>query len=130
MRRPLPSPMGSFNAPQPSEPSYRVKGILIDGFDSTAKSLRTLFPGARLGFCLRHALNKLPKKLTAIASPVRKTLRAIPHPAVPRAQSLRVFALGQRLRHFATTSRTRQEPAMARGAALVAGQEGRLVCRA
>src|SRR5262249_32789046 len=29
------------------EPSYQVKGVLIDGFDSTAKSLRTLFPRAR-----------------------------------------------------------------------------------
>src|SRR4029453_2904471 len=26
------------------EPSYRVRGILTDGFDSTTKSLRTLFP--------------------------------------------------------------------------------------
>src|SRR5215470_1262861 len=48
------------------EPSYRVKGVLTDGFDSTTKSMRTLFPGARLGFCLRHALLKLPKKLVAI----------------------------------------------------------------
>ena len=53
------------------EPSYRVRGILTDGFDSTTKSLRTLFPGARLGNCLRHARNKLPKKLAAIAAPVR-----------------------------------------------------------
>src|SRR5712691_451120 len=58
------------------EPSYRVKGVLTDGFDSTVKSMRTLFPGARLGTCLRHALNKLPKKLAAIASPVRKALRS------------------------------------------------------
>ncbi len=29
------------------EPTYRVRGILIDGFDSTTKSMRTLFPGAR-----------------------------------------------------------------------------------
>jgi hypothetical protein len=58
------------------EPSYRVRGILTDGFDSTTKSLHTLFPGARLGTCLRHALTKLPKKLVAIASPVRKVLRA------------------------------------------------------
>ena len=29
------------------EPSYRVKGALIHGFDSTTKSMRTLFPGAR-----------------------------------------------------------------------------------
>src|SRR5262249_20432023 len=57
------------------EPSYRVKGILTDGFDSTTKSLRTLFPGARLGNCLRHALIKLPKKLAAIPSPLRKALR-------------------------------------------------------
>src|SRR5437764_11591518 len=40
------------------EPSYRVKGALTDGFDSTVRSMRTLFPRARLGFCLRHALNK------------------------------------------------------------------------
>jgi hypothetical protein len=86
------------------EPSYRVKGVLIDGFDSTAKSLRTLFPRARLGNCLRHALNKLPGKLTAIPSVVRKTLRAQFHTLWYRARqrkSLRVFALGQRLRHFA-----------------------------
>jgi hypothetical protein len=58
------------------EPSYRVKGVLTDGCDSTTKSVRTLFPGARLGICLRHALLKLPKKLAAIPSPVRKVLRS------------------------------------------------------
>ncbi len=63
------------------EPSYRVRGILTDGFDSTTKSMRTLFPGARLGYCLRHALNKLPKKLTAIAPPVRQSV-AYPNSAV------------------------------------------------
>src|SRR5215813_14779552 len=36
------------------EPSYRVRGILTDGFDSTTKSMRTLFPGPHLGTCLRH----------------------------------------------------------------------------
>jgi hypothetical protein len=86
------------------EPTYQVRGILTDGFDSTTSSMRTLFPGARLGNCLRHALNKLPKKLTAIASPVRKALRSQFHTLLYRARqrkSLRVFALGQRLRHFA-----------------------------
>jgi hypothetical protein len=86
------------------EPSYHVKGGLIDGFDSTAKSLRTLFPRARLGNCLRHALNKLPGKLTAIPSVMRKTLCTQFHTLLYRARqrkSLRVFALGQRLRHFA-----------------------------
>jgi hypothetical protein len=58
------------------EPSYRVKGVLTDGFDSTTKSMRTLFPGARLGNCLRHAINKLPAKLTAIPSSVRQALRS------------------------------------------------------
>jgi hypothetical protein len=85
-------------------PSYRVKGVLSDGFDSTTKSLRTLFPGARLGTCLRHALLKLPKKLAAIPSPVRKALRSKFHTLLYRARQrkgLRVFALGQRLRHFA-----------------------------
>jgi hypothetical protein len=86
------------------EPSYRVRGILTDGFDSTTSSMRTLFPGARLGNCLRHALNKLPGKLVAIASPVRKALRSQFHTLWYRARQrkgLRVFALGQRLRHFA-----------------------------
>ena len=85
------------------KPSYRVRGVLTDGFDSTTKSLRTLFPGARLGFCLRHALLKLPQKLAAIPSPVRTALRSKFHTLWYRARQrkgLRVFALGQRLRHF------------------------------
>jgi hypothetical protein len=86
------------------EPTHWVRGILTDGFDSTTKSMRTLFPGARLGNCLRHALIKLPKKLAAIASPVRKALRAQFHTLLYRARQrkgLRVFAFGQRLRRFA-----------------------------
>jgi hypothetical protein len=86
------------------DPTYRVRGILTDGFDSTPKSLRTLFPGARLGYCLRHALLKLPSKLTAIASSVRTALRTQFHTLLYRSrqrQGLRVFALGQRLRHVA-----------------------------
>ena len=51
------------------DPSYRVKGVLTDGFDSTTKSLRTLFPGVRVGTCLRHALIKLPKKLVVYLDP-------------------------------------------------------------
>jgi hypothetical protein len=57
-----------------------------------------------LGNCLRHALTKLPKKLVAIASPVRLALRTQFHTLWYRArqrQGLRVFALGQRLRHVA-----------------------------
>ena len=95
------------------DPSYRVRGILTDGFDSTTNSMRTLFPGARLGNCLRHAITKLPTKLVSIASPVRKALRSQFHTLLYRARQrkgLRVFALGQRLRHFvdhvATTAGT------------------------
>ena len=86
------------------EPSYRVKGALTDGFDSTVSSMRTLFPGARLGFCLRHALNKLPSKLVGVSASVRQGLRSKFHALLHRCRqrkSLRVVALGQRLRHFA-----------------------------
>src|SRR5262245_30059261 len=86
------------------EPSYWVWGILTDGFDSTTKSLRTLFSGTRLGFRLRHALIKLPKKLVAIGSPLRQALRTQFHTLwywARQRKSLHVFALGQRLRHFA-----------------------------
>ena len=96
---------GAFQrATSQQEPSYRVRGVLTDGFDSTTKSMRTLFPRARLGNCLRHAINKLPGKLTAIVTPVRKALRSQFHTLLHRARQrkgLRVFALGQRLRHFA-----------------------------
>ena len=95
---------GAFHrAASQQEPSYRVKGVLTDGFDSTTKSMRTLFPGVRVGICLRHALLKLPKKLVAIASPVRNALRTQFHTLWYRARQrkgLRVVALGQRLRHF------------------------------
>jgi len=95
----------------PHEPASRVRGLLTDGFDSTTKSLHTLFPGARLGHCLRHALTKLPKPLAAIASPVRQALRSPFHTLVYRARQrkgLQVCALGQRWRrvadHVATTA--------------------------
>src|ERR671933_198190 len=85
------------------EPSYQVKGALTDGFDSTVSSMRALFPGVRLGFCLRHALNKLPDKLVGVSAVVRRGLRAKFHALLHRCRqrkSLRVVALGQCLRHF------------------------------
>ena len=91
------------------EPSYRVRGALTDGFDSTTQSMRTLFPGVRLGYCLRHALNKLPSKLVGVSAPVRKSLRSKFHTLLHRCRqrtSLRVVALGQRLRHFADSIAT------------------------
>ena len=86
------------------EPSYQVRGALTDGFDSTVRSMRPLFPGARLGFCLRHALNKLPAKLIGVSASVRQGLRSQFHALLHRCRqrkSLRVVALGQRLRHCA-----------------------------
>jgi hypothetical protein len=86
------------------EPSYQVQGVLTDGFDSTVSGMRTLFPGARLGFCLRHALNKLPDKLVGVPASVRRGLRSKFHTLLHRCRqrkSLRVVALGQCLRHFA-----------------------------
>jgi hypothetical protein len=68
------------------EPSYRVKGALTDGFDSTVSSMRTLFPGARLGYCLRHALNKLPDKLIGLSAPVRQGLRSQFHTLLHRCR--------------------------------------------
>ena len=73
----------------PQEPTYRVRGILIDGFDSTTSSMRTLFPGARLGNCFRHAINKLPTKLVAIGSPERKALRSSSTPCSTERASAR-----------------------------------------
>ena len=66
--------------------------------------MRTVFPKARLGFCLRHALNKLPDKLVGVSASVRQGLRSKFHALLHRCRqrkSLRVVALGQRLRHFA-----------------------------
>ena len=68
----------------------------------------------RLGNCFRHALNKLPGKLTAIPSSVRQTLRSQFHTLLHRARQrkdLRVFALGQRLRRFAEHITTTAGPA-------------------
>jgi hypothetical protein len=96
------------------EPSYQVRGALTDGFDSTTRSMQTLFPGARLGHCLRHALNKLPDKLVGLAAPVRQGLRSQFHTVFHRCRqrtSLRVVALGQRLRRFADHIATTVGPA-------------------
>jgi hypothetical protein len=84
-------------------PSYRVKGVLTDGFDSITKSMRALFPGVRLGYCLRHALNKLPDKLIGLAAPAAPG-GTLFHTLLHRCRThtrLRVVALVQRLRRFA-----------------------------
>ena len=86
----------------PAKPSYRVRGI-----SPMALTARRAVCGrcslAHASAPVRHALNKLPAKLVAIPSSVRKTLRSQFHTLLYRARQrkgLRVFALGQRLRHF------------------------------
>jgi hypothetical protein len=100
----FPESYGDFQrAALEHEPSYQVRGALPDGFDSPVSSRRTLFPGARLGSCLRHALNKLPDKLIGVSASGRQGLRSTFHALLHRCRqrtSLRVVALGQRLRHF------------------------------
>ena len=75
------------------KPSYQVKGALTDGFDSTVSSMRILFPGTRLGFCLRHALNKLPDKLVGVPASVcrgrRSKFHALLHRCRQRSRSAR-----------------------------------------
>ena len=123
--------MACFSAALAHEPSYQVRGVLTDGFDSTVSSMRTLFPKARLGFCLRHALNKLPSKLIGLSVPIRKGFRAKFHALLHRCRqrkSLRVFALGQLLRHFANridkAVEKTGERVLVRGRGLVCGTRG------
>jgi len=68
------------------EPSYQVRGALTDGFDSTTKRMQTLFPGVRLGYGLRHALNKLPDKPIGISASVRQGWRAKFHTLLHRCR--------------------------------------------
>lgn len=89
--------------------TYEVRGILTEGFERTRLSLRHLFPQARLGSCWLHAVMKLPAKLSAISSTVRQGLSHQCATLLFRSrqrQGLRVFALGQKLRHFAKTVAT------------------------
>jgi hypothetical protein len=85
------------------DPTDEARGSLTDGFESTRISLPRLFPKARLGSCWLHAVIKLPGQLTAISSEVRQRLS---HQFATllfgnrQRKSLRVFALGQKLRRF------------------------------
>jgi hypothetical protein len=56
------------------DPSYCAKGILTDGFSSTKKSLRLLFPEAKLANCFLHAIIKFPAQIKWVAKAVRRTL--------------------------------------------------------
>ena len=83
--------------------SYCVKGILTDGFDSTRKSLRRLFPFAKLANCFLHATLKFPAQIQWVSKTVRQTLT---HQfcqlffAQKACKTSNNRSLGQRLRRF------------------------------
>src|SRR5438876_7275170 len=106
------------------DPSYQVKGALTDGFDSTTSSMRTLFPGARLGNCLRHALNKLPDKLIGLAAPCARVYAPSFTPcciAVASAQACGWWRWANAYAALPTTSATRLEKTMASACATGSG---------
>ena len=93
------------------DPSYCAKGILTDGFSSTRKSLKQLFPEAKLANCFLHAIIKFPTQIQWVTKTVRKQLTRL------RGERLRLLScqlffiqqaihaennrsLGQRLRRF------------------------------
>jgi hypothetical protein len=85
------------------DPSYQPKGVLTDGFESTRKSLLSLFPKIKLGNCLGHAIQKIPGKLQQTTTPIRLSLQQQFQKIFfqPKAQGLLpVFSLGQKLRRF------------------------------
>ncbi len=86
------------------DPSYNVNGILTDGYDTTVKSMSSLFPGAKIGNCLMHAYKEVGKKLKCITTVLRKKLSQTFYGLFQRCKyrkSLKIFSLGQRLRRFA-----------------------------
>jgi hypothetical protein len=90
-----------------------MRGVLTDGFDSTVSSMGTVFPGARLGFCLRHALTKLPRKLIGVSASVRQGLRSTFHALLHRCRqqksphSTLAFALRGRMDYGRVACKTR-----------------------
>jgi hypothetical protein len=86
------------------DPEYLPQGILTDGFESTRKSLRHLFPLTVLGNCLRHATNRIGSKLKSVNKSLRDDLseqfRDL-FEARTEEKEHKVRSLGQKLRRFA-----------------------------
>ena len=86
------------------DPAYQPQGILTDGFESTRKSLRNLFPATILGNCLRHATNRVGSKLKSVGKSLRNDLsEQFRHLFDDRTEEKenKVRSLGQKLRRFA-----------------------------
>ena len=103
----LPSRIRCFNARRPSRsPCYRVKGILIHGFDSTSKSMRALFPGSPPRLLSAPRAPQAPGETDSdrrhrFARLLRSQFHTLSFHRARQRKGLRVFALGQRLRRFA-----------------------------
>jgi hypothetical protein len=85
------------------EPSYCAQGILTDGFSSTRKSLKQLFPKARMANCFLHAIIKFPTQIQWVTKAVRRTLtrQLCQLFFITKAQTKKNNrSLGQRLRRF------------------------------
>jgi hypothetical protein len=86
------------------QPTYSPLGILTDGFESTRKSLHALFPAAKLGNCLWHAMRRVGHKLRGVSSATRDLLRGNFFGMFQDRQSrqrLTLCSLAQKLHHFA-----------------------------
>ncbi len=84
-------------------PSYGAKGILTDGFESTIKSMRALFPGAAIGNCLLHAARRILSKLKFVSRTTRQTLSYELYRIFQQCQEAEennLRFLGQKLRRF------------------------------
>ena len=85
------------------DPSWKVRGVLTDSFESTVGTMKKLFPGARIGNCLLHAAKKVVQKLNNITTSVRKQLSRQFYRLFQDARErkgLKVFSFGQKLRRF------------------------------
>ena len=83
--------------------SYRVQGILTDGFESTIKSMRILFPEAVIGNCLLHAAMRILSKLRSVSKTTRQTLSYELYQIFQQCQEAKantLRSLGQKLRRF------------------------------
>ncbi len=86
------------------DPSWKPGGILTDGFASTIRALKKLFPSARIGNCILHAAKKVMSKLRAVPKTVREELSYSFYELFRSAKErkgLKLFSFGQKLRRFA-----------------------------
>ncbi len=85
-------------------PSWKVGGILTDGFESTIGSMKKLFPGAVIGNCILHAARKVCQKPAGIPAADRDHLSRQFYNIFRQSREkkgLKVFSFGQKLRRFA-----------------------------